>query len=131
MDRRPHEARQPSCSPLDMATTNLIDLKGLDAYDYETLTCAASTGLTASKLNPTDAGGLASFPNGKGKAQAVLLTATGQTIRYTLNGTTPTATVGHPLAVNEGVLLRGYDNLEDLRFIETAATASVQATFFR
>jgi hypothetical protein len=114
-----------------MALSNLLDYRGLDAYDYETLTCAASTGLTASKLRPTDSGDLSSGANGKGRCQMILMTATGQTIRFTLNGTTPTATVGHPLAVNEGILLRGYDNLEDLRFIETAATANVQITYFR
>jgi hypothetical protein len=102
-----------------------------DAYNYETLAPVASTGFTASIINPTDSGKLSSEPSGKGKCKAVLVTVTGQPIRFTLNGTTPTSTVGNVLAVNDSLWLTGYDNIEDFRCIETAASASVQATFFR
>ncbi len=114
-----------------MAIFSMDVLPGLDAYNYETLAPAASTGFAASIINPSDAGNLSSNPNGKGKCKAVLITVTGQPIRFTLNGTTPTASVGNVIAVNDGFVVLGYDNIEDFRCIETAATASVQCTFFR
>jgi hypothetical protein len=110
----------------------IIDNKNLKAYNYETLAPAASTGFTASIIAPSDAGYLASTQtSGKGKCQAVLVTVTGQPIRFTLNGTTPTAAIGNVLAVNDSLWLKTYDSIEDFRCIETAATASVQVTFFR
>lgn len=114
-----------------MAIFALPEDRTLDAYNYETIAPSAAIGFTASIINPSDSGKLSSEPSGKGKCKAALVTVTGQPIRFTLNGTTPTSTVGNVLAVNDGILLTGYDNIEDFRCIETAASASVQVTYFR
>lgn len=103
----------------------------LDAYNYETLAPSASTGFTTTLINPADSGKLSSGAQGKGKCKAALVTVTGQPVRFTLDGTVPTAAIGNVLAVNDGILLTGYDNIEDFRCIETAASASVQVTYFR
>lgn len=95
-----------------------------DAKAYETLTAAASTPLTAATYNNT------SNPVGTQKAKKALVTVTGQPCRYRVDGGTPTTTVGNVLAVNDGVLLTRFEQIESFRIIETAASASVQVTYF-
>lgn len=60
-------------------------------------------------------------------ANALLVQCTGQNVRYTLDGTTPTATVGFVLVANDPpVLLFGASDDVTLRFIQTAASAVLE-----
>jgi len=59
----------------------------------------------------------------------VLLTVTGQPVRWRGDGTNPTATVGSVIPVGVPLMLE-ISQLEALRFIETAATAVLDAVFF-
>lgn len=50
-------------------------------------------------------------------------------IRYTYDGTTPTATLGHPVKAEETVVVEGNDNINNLQFIRSeAADAEVTVT---
>ncbi len=96
----------------------------LDAKAYETLTAGTSTALTAATYSNVN------YPKGSQKAKGALVTVTGQPCRYRVDGGTPTASVGNVLAVNDGVWLASFDQIESFRIIETTATASVQVTYF-
>jgi hypothetical protein len=95
-----------------------------DAGAYETLAPAAATPLTAATYNNF------SRPSGSRKAKKALITVTGQPCRYRIDGGVPTSTVGNVLAVNDGVLLTRFEQIESFQIIETAASASVQVTYF-
>lgn len=64
-------------------------------------------------------------------AEAVLLTADSNAVRFTddAGSTTPTATVGHLLAVDEPYLYEGDPG--DLRVIESAASAELNISYLR
>lgn len=64
-----------------------------------------------------------------GALQAVVCAA-GQSVNYTYDGTTtPTASVGMPLAVGQCVQFSGATVLSNLRFIQTAATATLNVSY--
>lgn len=54
---------------------------------------------------------------------------TGQPVRWRDDGTAPTATIGMTLAVGDTLLYTG--NLHQLRFIETAASAVLNISYYR
>ena len=56
---------------------------------------------------------------------AIVLQANGRDIRYTLDGTTPTATVGFLLPAGGSPVLLHWANGVNIRVIETAATATL------
>lgn len=53
------------------------------------------------------------------------------TVRYTLDGTAPTATLGHLLGLGDILTVVGRDNLKRLRFIRVTTNATIRATYFR
>lgn len=59
------------------------------------------------------------------KADVVLISVEAQTIRYRLDGTAPTSTVGHPEAVGS-FSSTGKDNNASLKIISTTGTATLQ-----
>lgn len=61
------------------------------------------------------------------RATAVHLSCTGADIRYTYDGTTPTASIGHPLAAGAETLLRGNSLVRQLQIIQQASGAVVNA----
>lgn len=64
-------------------------------------------------------------------ATTVWLTADTQSVRITLDGTTPTATIGQLIvAGTEGVIISVTD-LAAILVIETAASAALNVTYFR
>lgn len=76
------------------------------------------TGLTSAKT----------IPGGQGTT--IMIQAEGQPVRYRIDGTDPTTTVGFRLGVNETHTL----NLEpgqDIRVIETAATATLNVNVLK
>lgn len=53
-------------------------------------------------------------------------------IRYTLDGTAPTTSVGHLLEVGDTLTIQGRDNIVNFRAIRTGATSgTMMITFFR
>lgn len=59
-------------------------------------------------------------------ANALILQATGQAVRYTLDGTTPTASTGFRLAANERVELAIGSGVSVVKVIEETGSAAVQ-----
>jgi len=96
--------------------------KELKVYDHEALTVAAAVvQCTAAKLAVA----------GNEKAVRAWITVEGADIRYRLDGVVPTAATGHRL--NDGMPLEveGWTNLERLRFIAVAGTATVRCSYAR
>lgn len=53
-------------------------------------------------------------------------------IRYTLDGTAPTTTVGHLLEIGDTLTIQGRDNIVNFRAIRTGGTSgTLMITFFR
>lgn len=59
-------------------------------------------------------------------SSAILLQATAENIRFTLDGTTPTASTGFQLRAGDAPLLVMLLNVTALKFIEETATAALQ-----
>lgn len=81
------------------------------------------TSISAAKLLSSCSGGI---PAG---ANAVVLEAEAQAIRYRDDGTAPTATVGMPIAVGGTIFYPG--TLSTLRVIEQTSGAIVNVSFYR
>lgn len=93
------------------------DYDPLNTFAFEQVTVAAAAiGLTAATYDPV--GG-----NGPAKC-ATLLLETAQ-IRYRVDGTNPTATVGTPMEIGERVTIWGTADLKNFRAIRTGGTSGV------
>lgn len=94
---------------------------------YESLTIDATAGgipLTVAKyLDVTTSKVLADY------AIATIETAD---IRFTIDGTSPTASVGHPLEAGRVMLLENYDELQKFRgFRSTSVSGNLKVTYFK
>lgn len=93
------------------------------AYDFETVTVSnTGIGFTATKYRPADT---------SRKATTVLLTVEGDSLRFRLDGTNPTASVGHLVTAGGSVTLEGYDNIKNFRAIRVTTDATVRVSFMR
>ena len=90
-------------------------------YDFETITIAdTAIGFTASKLNSTP------------KPKRAFLTFESAPCRYRMDGTDPTASVGHNVVPTQTLLLEGYSQLNNFKAIRTGATsANISVTYLR
>jgi len=90
-------------------------------YDYETITVAnTAKGLTASKLTTAI------------KPKKVFITSETAQLRYRYDGTDPTDTVGHILNPMSILVLEGYSQLNNVKFIRTGATSAIlQVSYLR
>ncbi len=79
----------------------------------------ASVGFTAAQIPPT-----------KTTVVYALAQATGGDVRYTLDGTTPTSTVGIRLLEDCSVAVWGSDNLGAFRCIDDGGTAKLEVIYF-
>lgn len=95
----------------------------LTVVDFETISpTGVATGLTAAKL---------AAATGKHAPVRALITVAEADIRYRLDGTDPSATVGH-IVYDTGVLeVEGITNLAALRFIEVSGTAKISVSYSR
>ena len=83
--------------------------------DFETITVSGSSqSLTAAKANIAD---------------TVLLTLDGASARYRMDGTAPTATVGHLMASGDVAVLHGYWEITGFRIIQVSAGSSLTVSF--
>ena len=93
------------------------------AYDFETVTVSSTgIGFTASKYLPSD---------GSRKATTALLTVEGDSLRFRLDGTAPTAAIGHLVPAGGSLTLEGYDNIKNFRAIRVTTDATVRVSFMR
>jgi hypothetical protein len=99
--------------------------QGLDAQilpmpsSYETLTVAGTAvPFTAGKYSQ----------GGFNAAQVTVETAA---ISYTVDGTTPTATVGHQAIAGSGFGICGLDAIKAFRAIQVVGAATLKITYFR
>jgi hypothetical protein len=90
-------------------------------YDFETITVAdTAIGLTAAKL--------ASDP----KPKEVWITVETAQFRYRVDGTDPTAGVGHVVNPFDSLKFEGFSQLNNAKFIRKGATsASISVTYLR
>lgn len=95
------------------------------AYDHEQITVSTTAvGFTATKYRPTSA-------DARRATKVVVTVDPTNPIRYTLDGTTPTSSVGH-YAVATQFVLEGYDNIKNFKAIRQGASdAGVAASFMR
>lgn len=64
-------------------------------------------------------------------ADAAHITVSGDAIRYTYDGTTPTATVGHLVADGGEIILVGGNNVQNLQLIRVTGDATVFVTLLK
>lgn len=94
-----------------------------EAFNQEQLTVSSTAiGFTSAKYFPTDG----TRPANK----AIVTVDPTNAIRWTMDGTTPTASVGHYL-VGGTIEIDGYNNIKKFRMIRVSVDASVSATFLR
>jgi hypothetical protein len=89
-----------------------------DAYLRETITVGVTpVGLSsASIVSPTGQ-----------RAQSVFISVEGDSIRFSIDGTDPTDSEGHPASAGDTLGIDGGDNVKSLRMVRDA-TAAVDAT---
>lgn len=110
----------------------------LPAVDFESITVSTvSIGITAAKLrvatelNARSAGQDASYVDIKRLDEAMFTVETNP-VRFRMDGTDPTAAIGHLLNVGDSLVISGNQNLTKLRFIrQGAADGTVMATYYR
>lgn len=107
---------------------NTIGFKGLGYAQYATQLTAAIA-LSSAPTSGSTLTTIAAASSTSGGPSMVLLQATGQHIRWTDDGTTPTATVGMLLyAGGDPYPFTG--NLAQLQLIQVAATAVLNVSYY-
>jgi len=91
------------------------------AYETVALTDGAAHGLTAAKIDPPIPG---SGPP-LGPAAAAVISPEGNQIRWRVDGGTPEAAVGIPLAAGDLVSVVGHQALKNFKAIKTGGTTVV------
>lgn len=70
--------------------------------------------------------------NRQGKADGAFLTVEGESIIYTVDGSTPSASNGHTAAALDAIVLETYASIVKFKCIKAGANnATVQVTYFR
>ena len=94
----------------------------LVALDHESITVAGTAiGFTAAKIVQT-----------AGTAAMAVLTTEDAPIRFTVNGTTPTSTVGHLIQPSATVIICGSLDINKFRSIRTTGTSGTAVvTYFK
>lgn len=97
-----------------------------EATGYEALAPTAKTGITASLITPATGSG--SWANVD--AQAALITVETEPIRFTIDGTTVEATVGHRMDAGQSYVVLGSVNVKKFSCIDISSASSVKITVF-
>jgi hypothetical protein len=77
----------------------------------------------------TDLSGVVTLTVPAGSTMA-LITPTGQSVRWRMDGTDPTATVGYPLPVDSELVLTS-GQMTSIEFIQQAASAVLNVQYFK
>jgi hypothetical protein len=98
--------------------------KELVPTGYEAITVNTAIGITATVLTP--ASGVYSGVHAVGASISIETDA----IRYTIDGTTPTSSIGHKIAADDIFYIFGKTALANLRMIKITNNASAKVTVF-
>jgi len=100
-----------------------LTLPEFEAFDYESkIVSTTAVGLTGAKISPSNAS----------PAQAAFITVETASIRFRLDGATPTATEGHLAEAGDALLLYGINTLRSFQAIRATTTdAMIRITFLR
>ena len=99
------------------------DYSPFNSFAFEQITVAGTAvGFTAATFNP---GG------GAGPAKQALIECETAQLRYTTDGTTPTATVGHLLNIGDRFVIYGNDDVTAFRAIRVGASGQLNVTYMR
>ena len=102
---------------------NVAIISEYQADGYEAITVNTAVGFTSSEIFPTSG----QFKSQK--CQAVFCTLETDSIRFTLDGTTPSSTVGHLLTAGQNLtILNGHDIVK-FRCIKVTSNASLKVTY--
>lgn len=90
-------------------------------FDFETITVAGTAiGLTASKIEASP------------KPKQVMITSETAPLRYKVDGSDPTASVGHFMSPRSSLILEGRSQINNFKAIRTGATsAELSCTYLR
>lgn len=92
------------------------------AFNHEQLTVDTAVGFTTAEYFPA---------TGRPATKAIVTVDPTNPIRWTMDGTTPTSTVGHYL-VGDSIEIQGFGNIKAFRMIKQGGTnAVVSVTFLR
>ena len=93
-----------------------------DAIDFESITVSSSA------IGPT----AAMIADDKGQAPYyALFTVETNSVRFRMDGTDPTASVGHKVDAGQNVEIHGKGNVARIKFIAVTADATVMASYGR
>ncbi len=92
-------------------------------YNFETLT-VSSTALPVTESKRVPGANLAA-------CRYLFCTVETDAVRYRLDGTAPTATVGHLVQVGQNIEIHGEENVQNFRVIRVTTDATVQVSFGR
>jgi hypothetical protein len=111
-----------------MGRDNIIPAEhGLNPFAFEQITVDNTAGgkaLTAATMNPD---GYRDRPCKLG-----WITTEDQGLRYTVDGTAPTAAIGHEVAAANGFWVAGEEELKNFRAIRTGgSSAIISVTYYR
>lgn len=70
-------------------------------------------------------------PSGSGAALSAIVTVEDDAIRFTLDGTTPTASRGHKVAAGGSFILFGYSEVAGFKAIRVTGDAPIEVTYKR
>lgn len=103
-----------------MLDNRLTFINKLSCYDFETIVVGASAiPLTASKLTTVR------------KPISVFITVEDAEIRYRYDSTDPDATTGHILQPGDSLLVEGWHNMNNIKFIRTTSTSGTLQVSYR
>lgn len=96
----------------------------LDTFGFEALAVAASAiGFTAASVSPT---------GGAGRATMVSVQVEGAPVRYRMDGTSPTATVGTLIQDGGEIQVFGSQDIDSIKFIRsTGVSATLNCHYAR
>jgi len=101
---------------------------GEDAYQFETVTVTTST---AKRLTTSKYVARGGFGGSHGGTQSLFCSVETDSIRFQVDGSSPTYTVGHTVASGDSFQVDGYQACANLiMFGSGTASASVRCTFF-
>jgi len=106
-----------------MASGSIVQFRPNIGFAFEQLTVTNSVQvLTPSKYKPADT---------SGGASEAFLTNAGAAIRFTYDGTTPTATVGHLLQDGGSLVLKGQNQMSQFKCIRESSDSEITITYER
>jgi len=99
-----------------MNYVTIIDKEPTGNFETLTITNAAAVPLTALQ---------------KKAAATAFITVESNTVRFRVDGTSPTTTVGHAVAAGQSIFIANRTQLDNLKMIASGANATVFITYYK